>query len=138
MLYIENETDLKIDKELLEKIHNSLTEKDVELTIVNDTKMREINFSHRGKNDTTDVLSFPLEEVEHAPLGDIVINSQKVKSVSSKLNHSTEEECALLFIHALLHLLGYDHETDNGRMREKEREIISDFNLPESLIVRTK
>ncbi|MGJ9366302.1 rRNA maturation RNase YbeY, partial [Campylobacter jejuni] len=53
------------------------------------------------------------------------------------LGHSYEEEISLLFIHAMLHLLGFDHENDNGEMREKEKELIEHFNLPKSLIVRT-
>ena len=46
------------------------------------------------------------------------------------------DELKLLLIHGLLHLIGYDHETDNGEMREKEREIITHFKLPNSLIIR--
>jgi probable rRNA maturation factor len=48
------------------------------------------------------------------------------------------EELSLLFIHGLLHLLGYDHETDDGEMRQKETELIRELGLPESLIVRTE
>ena len=57
---------------------------------------------------------------------------------AKEFKHSLNDELALLFIHGTLHLLGYDHEIDNGEMREKEKEIIKKFNLPESLIVRVE
>ena len=56
---------------------------------------------------------------------------------SKELGHTPQDELALLFIHGLLHLLGYDHECDNGEMRAKEEELIKKFDLPESLIIRT-
>ena len=59
-----------------------------------------------------------------------------VKNVSQELGHSYEEELSLLFIHGILHLLGYDHEIDNGEMRKREEELIRQFNLPKSLIIR--
>ena len=136
MLYIENNSNCTIDENFLNKICNTLTKKDVELLIVDDRYMKELNLAQRGKDESTDVLSFPLEEIEHSPLGSIVINIQKAEEISSKFGHSTENEIALLFIHGLLHLLGYDHEKDNGEMRQKEVKIIKEFNLPTSLIVR--
>jgi probable rRNA maturation factor len=70
------------------------------------------------------------------PIGSVVINLDLAKEMATNLNHSTEDEIALLFIHGLLHILGYDHEVDNGEMREMEEKIISKFSLPKSLIVR--
>jgi probable rRNA maturation factor len=70
------------------------------------------------------------------PIGSIIISSDKVKEGSKIFGHSIEDEFKLLLIHGLLHLIGYDHEVDNGEMREKEQEIIKYFNLPKSLIVR--
>jgi probable rRNA maturation factor len=84
------------------------------------------------------VLSFPLEDVPHMPLGTIVISVDKVKEKALELGHSEEDEFTLLFIHGLLHLLGYDHEVDDGEMRLKEKEIIKTFNLPDSLILRNE
>jgi probable rRNA maturation factor len=72
----------------------------------------------------------------NVPLGSIVISTDFVEKYSKEYNHSYEEEFTLLFIHGLLHLLGYDHETDNGEHREKEEQLIKEFNLPKSLIVR--
>ncbi|MEO1923813.1 MAG: rRNA maturation RNase YbeY, partial [Nautiliaceae bacterium] len=85
----------------------------------------------------TDVLSFPLENIPGMPLGSIVISIDTAKKGAKEFGHSIENEIKLLFIHGLLHLLGYDHEIDNGEMRAKEEEIIKKFNLPQSLIIRT-
>jgi len=54
------------------------------------------------------------------------------------LGHSYNDEVTLLFIHGLLHLLGFDHEVDNGQMREEERKLIEYFSLPKSLILRSE
>jgi probable rRNA maturation factor len=82
-------------------------------------------------------LSFPLDvSCEHMPIGSVIISADKVIEKADELGHSMEDEFKLLLIHGLLHLSGYDHEIDNGEMREKEEEIIKQFNLPESLIVR--
>ena len=126
--------DLKIEK--LEVIKEFLTPKDIELIFVSDSEISEINSDFRGKNSPTDVLSFPLEDMPHSPLGTIVISIDTVKRVADELSHDTDDEVALLFIHGLLHLLGYDHESDEGQMREKESELIEKFKLPKSLIVR--
>jgi len=61
---------------------------------------------------------------------------EKVKEKAAEYGHSQEDELALLFIHGMLHLAGYDHESDDGEMRARERELIEEFGLPESLIVR--
>lgn len=124
--------------EILDKICAFLTPGDVELLFVDAQKMREINLSERGIDRTTDVLSFPLEMVMHMPLGSIVINLDAARVVADELGHSQRDEVALLFTHGLLHVLGYDHEKDDGEMREKEREIMQMFNLPDSLIIRNE
>lgn len=138
MITLENKTDLKIDLDFLESIASLLSEKEIELVVVDKKEMQQINLEQRGVDKTTDVLSFPLEDIPHFPLGSIVINSDMIKEKAKELNHKEKEELALLFIHGLLHLLGYDHEIDNGEMREKEKELIEKFNLPKSLIVRTE
>jgi probable rRNA maturation factor len=73
-----------------------------------------------------------------APLGSIVISSWHVESMAQELGHSNNDELALLFIHGMLHLLGYDHEVDNGEMRNEEAKLIEKFALPQSLIIRTQ
>ncbi|AXP09142.1 rRNA maturation RNase YbeY [Campylobacter hepaticus] len=124
--------------DFLEDIACFLSPKDVELLFVDDKTMQEINLKQRKQDKTTDVLSFPLENIhENLPLGSIVINVDLAKQKAKDLGHTYEEELSLLFIHAMLHLLGFDHERDNGQMREKEKELIEYFKLPKSLIIRT-
>jgi len=136
MIAYENKTTIMIDVTPLEKIALFLTDKEVELILTNDEEIQEINLAHRGIDKATDVLSFPLEGVEGFPLGSIMISVDIAKTVAEELGHSLDEEIALLFIHGMLHLLGYDHECDEGEMREKEEEVINHFSLPTNLIVR--
>ena len=138
MLVIENETNTTLPLALLERICEDNTPKEVELVIVSAQEMHELNLEHRGVDKTTDVLSFPIDDFPHAPLGSIVINHELAASKASELGHSSEEEIALLFIHGFLHLLGYDHEIDTGEMRELEETWILRYKLPKSLIVRTE
>jgi len=137
MIDIENNTSFEIDLLSLEKISSSLTSKDIELIIVRNDEIQELNNEHRNIDKATDVLSFPLEfDMPNMPLGSIVISTDLVEEKAKEYGHSFNEEFSLLFIHGLLHLLGYDHEVDNGDHREKEEELIKKFNLPKSLIVR--
>ena len=138
MLDITNHTNCDIDSTLLEKIAKKLTPKDIELVFVEDTQIQQINAEFLGKDYPTDVLSFPLESfgTNEIPLGSININTQKAQEVSQNLGHSLDSEIVLLFIHGLLHLLGFDHERDSGEHRAKEQEIAMAFGLPETLIVR--
>ena len=73
-----------------------------------------------------------------ALLGSVVINLDLVELKAAQLGHGRDDETALLFTHGLLHVLGFDHESDSGQMRAKECEIIEKFRLPKSLIVRTE
>jgi len=138
MIVYDNRTDKVLETDLLEKISLYLSDKEVELILTDDTEIRAINHSQRGIDKATDVLSFPLEPLPSFPLGSIMISLDKAESLSSELGHSTDEEVALLFTHGMLHLLGYDHECDEGEMREKEQAVIEYFGLPTSLIVRNK
>ena len=137
MIDFENQTDFLVNLVALEKIVNSLTKKDLELIIVDNQTIKEINLEYRKKDEATDVLSFPVDgDFEHLPLGTIIISIDFVKEKAKEYGHSEKDELNLLFIHGLLHLLGYDHEVDNGEHRQKEEELIKQFNLPSSLIVR--
>ena len=82
--------------------------------------------------------NFGGENFAPALLGSVVINLDLVELKAAQLGHGRDDETALLFTHGLLHVLGFDHESDDGQMRAKECEIIEKFCLPKSLIVRTE
>lgn len=133
------EQDCSIFEQIEAKINADLKEPRIELVFVDNKQMQALNKNTRSKDENTDVLSFPLHQIGPKPmLGSIVINKELAKTISKQLNHSLEAELCLLFIHALLHLRGYDHEIDDGLMYEKEREYIKEFKLPSSLIDRNK
>lgn len=138
MIELDNRTDKQYNFERLETIASALTPLEIELIITTDDEMREINREFRGFDKTTDVLSFPSDPFPGAPLGSIIISSDKVEEVSHELGHSADDELSLLFIHGMLHLLGMDHEVDNGEMRLEEEKLVREFNLPLSLIHRTE
>jgi probable rRNA maturation factor len=144
MIDLDNQTTLTVDLEALEKIAESLSNKEVELIITDDTTMRELNAEYRDKDSITDVLSFPMEapfteqSIFGMPLGSIIIAESLVKEKAAEHEHTIQDELSLLFIHGMLHLLGFDHEDDNGEMRAREKELIEQFDLPKSLIVRTE
>ncbi|MCV3380789.1 rRNA maturation RNase YbeY [Campylobacter sp. IFREMER_LSEM_CL2127] len=134
MIFCEEEMDISF----LEKIAQKMSDQNIELVLVDEKTMHEINLNQRGVDKTTDVLSFPLVPNCENLLGSIVINLDEVSKKAMEYKHSNEEEMALLFIHAMLHLQGYDHEVDQGQMRQKEQEWIEYFKLPKSLIIRTQ
>jgi len=143
MIDLDNQTTLHIDLLALEKIASSLTTKEVELIIIDNKTMKALNLEHREKDSSTDVLSFPIDtpfteqSTFSIPLGSIVISVDYVKDKAASLRHTVQDELSLLFIHGILHLLGFDHEKDEGEMRIREEELIKMFDLPKSLIVRT-
>ncbi len=139
MITVDNQTDTPIETGHLNPIAETLTAREIELTLCDDAAIRALNREYRNIDKATDVLSFPLEgDLPGLPLGSLVISLDHVHAGAEELGHSPEEELALLFIHGLLHLLGYDHETDRGEMRSEEARLIREFGLPESLIVRTE
>jgi probable rRNA maturation factor len=137
MIELDNRTSLEVDETFLNTIASALTQKEIELIFTTNEEIREINKEFRHIDKDTDVLSFPYEEMPFAPLGSIVISSWHVEEKAKEFGHTNKDEYALLFIHGLLHLLGYDHEVDSGEMRDEEAKLIEKFNLPKSLIIRT-
>lgn len=128
---IDNRTSFSIDDTKIVEFLEALEVVAAEVVFVDDKEMQELNSTHRGKNKPTDVLSFPLEGVGGLDmLGSIVINLDEVKRVAKRLGHSELEEIKILFVHGVLHLQGFDHESDNGEMREKEIELVKKFALP--------
>jgi probable rRNA maturation factor len=114
----------------LEQAIENLSVKADEVSVIftSDEKIREYNREYRNIDHETDVLSFPFGERNlegKINLGDIIISIDAAKRQAQELGHSIDEELKILIIHGLLHLLNYDHEKDDGEMREKEQELLS-------------
>ena len=107
----------------------------VTVAIVPDARVRALNREYRRKDTSTDVLSFPSEERGH--LGDVVIAAGVARRQARDAGHSLQTELRVLALHGLLHLLGYDHERDDGRMARLERRLRREGGLVEGLIERT-
>ena len=90
-----------------------------------------------GHNYATDVLSFPSGE-PIGPLGDIAISLERAKAQAAEHRHRIEEEVRILLLHGVLHLLGHDHEGDEGEMRERESRCRQKYGLPSGLIERAE
>jgi probable rRNA maturation factor len=95
------------------------------VAFVSDRAMRELNRRWRGKAGTTDVLSFPsaqeeFERGEGVSLGDVVVSAEQAARQAAAHGLDFEGEVAQLILHGLLHLCGYDHETDGGEMNALE------------------
>lgn len=103
--------------------------KEVAITFVSNEHIREINKEFRQIDKATDVLSFPLEEED--ALGDIIISIPRAKEQAQEYGHSFAREMGFLAVHGFLHLLGYDHETDEEEkeMFAKQDEILAAFGL---------
>lgn len=138
MIELDNRTSFEVNEKLLNKIANIYTQKEIELIITDNSEIQSINKEYRNIDCPTDVLSFPYEEMPMSPIGSIVISLNYIEDKAKELAHSQNDECALLFLHGLLHLLSFDHEVDNGEMRNEEEKIITMLNLPKSLIIRTQ
>jgi probable rRNA maturation factor len=100
----------------------------VTLLLADDRAVRTLNRRHRGIDRTTDVLSFAAEgELEPGipHLGEIVISLPRARRQAERARWPLKSELALLVTHGFLHLLGYDHETDDGTMRRRERRLLA-------------
>jgi probable rRNA maturation factor len=107
----------------------------VGIAMVSDARIRRLNHRYRGVDCATDVLSFPAES-DLGFLGDIVIARGVAKRQARAAGHSERTELRVLALHGLLHLLGYDHERDGGRMQRVERRWRRKGRLREGLIDR--
>jgi len=125
----------------------------VTIALVSDRRVRTLNRTYRRKDYATDVLSFPASPAwpAEAPqarrrqppaptahLGDIVIARGVAQRQARAAGHSERTELRVLALHGLLHLLGYDHERDRGRMRRVERRLRREGGLREGLIERAR
>jgi probable rRNA maturation factor len=114
----------------------------VTVAILSDRQVRALNRRYRGKDKSTDVLSFPSEMApggrrEPVFLGDIAISRGIAQKQAKLLGHSFATELRVLALHGLLHLLGYDHESDHGRMARAEARLRRKAGLPVGLIARS-
>jgi probable rRNA maturation factor len=98
----------------------------VSIAFVDDAAMRALNRKFRGKDKTTDVLTFPADDtyaepgISRPPLGDIIISVDQARRQAAAERHSLPTEIRYLLLHGILHAFGYDHETDQGEMNALE------------------
>ena len=104
------------------------------IAIVPDGRVQQLNRRYRRKDAATDVLSFPSDERGY--LGDVVIAAGVARRQARQAGHSLQHELRVLALHGLLHLLGYDHERDAGRMARVEARLRLRGGLREGLIER--
>ncbi|EMA6341636.1 rRNA maturation RNase YbeY [Bacillus cytotoxicus] len=132
-------------RELLEKAAQMEGVEDgteLSVTFVDNERIREINRDYRGKDQPTDVISFALEDMGEGEteiigadmprmLGDLIISIPRTKEQAEEYGHSFDRELGFLALHGFLHLLGYDHmtEEDEKEMFGKQKEILGAFGL---------
>ncbi len=104
------------------------------VALVPDARVRSLNRRYRRKDAPTDVLSFPAGE--SGVLGDVLIAVGVARRQAREAGHSVQTEFRILALHGLLHLLGYDHEHDDGRMARVERTLRRRGGLREGLLER--
>jgi probable rRNA maturation factor len=111
----------------------------VTVVITTDRRIRTLNRTWRGLDKATDVLSFPAgdDPGPGRPLGDLVISRETAARQARAEGHALGTEVRILALHGLLHLLGYDHERDSGRMARIERRLRRQGGLPAGLIERS-
>ncbi len=106
------------------------------LLVTNSRRMLRLNTQFRGKEYPTDVLSFPSPSFVEGFSGDIAVSADIAAQNARLLGHSVAVEIKILTLHGILHLAGYDHESDNGEMAEKELHLRQKLGLPAALIER--
>ncbi len=131
MAEVNNKTRSKIDLSLVKEVANNFFKYykkenfEVSIAFVGDRKIRSLNKSYRGLDKITDVLAFPGEDNPSATLrtgylGEVIIDYAQTKRQAKRFNHSVDKELVFILVHGLLHLLGYDDETNKSR-KEMER-----------------
>lgn len=112
---------------------------EVAVLLTNDAKIRRLNRVFRKKDATTDVLSFPASESlpgQPCTGGDLAISLETAARQAQEEGHALFTELKILLLHGVLHLAGYDHETDNGSMARREAVLRARFGLAAGLIER--
>lgn len=142
--YDDRQDDIKISEEIKDLIEKSIAavlkveelDENVEVSVsfVGDEEIRELNRDYRGVDKSTDVLSFPMDDefiLDNRILGDVIINTRRVREQAEELGHSNEREVSYLTVHSILHLLGYDHmeDEDKRQMREREKLAMKELSI---------
>jgi probable rRNA maturation factor len=110
---------------------------EVTVLLTTDDAIRKLNRQFRGKNKPTDVLSFPAEGIGAEEIaGDLAISVPTALRQAIEQGHPLATEIKVLILHGLLHLAGYDHEADTGKMARRERFLRARLGLPQGLIER--
>jgi probable rRNA maturation factor len=111
----------------------------VTVLLTTDAAIRKLNKQFRGKNKATDVLSFPASGVgAEGMAGDLAVSVTTAMEQAAEQGHSLSTEIKVLVLHGLLHLAGYDHEVDDGKMARRERVLRAKLKLPQGLIERVE
>lgn len=113
----------------------------VTILLTTDKAVRRLNRQFRGIDKATDVLSFPADafiQKREQIAGDLAISVPTARRQGRACGHSVGTELKVLILHGLLHLAGYDHETDNGQMARRERRLRAQLGLPQGLIERAE
>jgi probable rRNA maturation factor len=108
----------------------------VTVMVTDNREMRALNLRFKGADRATDVLSFPAPVFVRGFAGDIAISVETAAKNARLLGHSTSDEIRILAVHGVLHLTGYDHESDNGEMAQREQLMRKRLGLPGGLIER--
>ena len=108
----------------------------VTVLVTGDRQMRNLNWRFRGKDHSTDVLSFPPFAKTANFSGDLAVSLDTAARNARRLGHSLAEEVRILVLHGILHLAGYDHERDNGEMARKESDLRRQLRLGSGVIER--
>lgn len=110
----------------------------VSVLLTTDAKIKTLNRDFRRKNKATDVLSFPASDISRGEVaGDLAISVDTARKQAREHGHELGIEIKVLMLHGLLHLAGYDHETDKGEMARREQRLRAKLALPLGLIERT-
>ena len=143
--YIDNRQEkIKITDELNKIIENVIleslnveglsTEVEVSISFVDNAEIKELNKEYRGIDESTDVLSFPMDEDMIVPmplLGDIIISMETAIDQANEFGHSLDREIGYLIAHSMFHLMGYDHmdEEEKREMRSKEKQVMKNLGI---------
>jgi probable rRNA maturation factor len=108
----------------------------VTVLVTSSKEMRALNSRFRGKPQPTDVLSFPGPAFVDSFAGDVAVSADIAAQNARAMGHSTALEVKILVLHGILHLAGYDHESDQGDMNRLEQRLRRKLSLPTALIER--